>query len=42
MKKIQTIVDLVVQEIKNRFTDNVKIYEIQNIVEHILLEKERI
>ncbi len=38
-EKIQTIVDLVVQEIKNRFTDNVKIYEIQNIVEHILLEK---
>ncbi len=38
-EKIQTIVDLVVQEIKNRFTDNVKIYEIQNIVEHILLER---
>ncbi len=38
-EKIQTIVDLVVQEIKRRFTDNVKIYEIQNIVEHILLEK---
>ncbi len=38
-EKIQTIVDLVVQEIKSRFADNVKIYEIQNIVEHILLEK---
>ncbi|WP_165003029.1 MULTISPECIES: anaerobic ribonucleoside-triphosphate reductase [unclassified Enterococcus] len=38
-EKIQTIVELVVQEIKNRFAENVKIYEIQNIVEHILLEK---
>ncbi|HIF1658399.1 TPA: anaerobic ribonucleoside-triphosphate reductase, partial [Enterococcus faecium] len=33
------IADLVVQEIKSRFAENVKIYEIQNIVEHILLEK---
>ncbi|EMF0588964.1 anaerobic ribonucleoside-triphosphate reductase [Enterococcus faecium] len=38
-KKIQMIADLVVQEIKSRFAENVKIYEIQNIVEHILLEK---
>ncbi|MGX7720938.1 anaerobic ribonucleoside-triphosphate reductase [Enterococcus faecium] len=38
-EKIQMIADLVVQEIKNRFAENVKIYEIQNIVEHILLEK---
>ena len=36
---IQMIADLVVQEIKSRFAENVKIYEIQNIVEHILLEK---
>ncbi|WP_251845884.1 anaerobic ribonucleoside-triphosphate reductase [Enterococcus faecium] len=38
-EKIQMIADLVVQEIKSRFAENVKIYEIQNIVEHILLEK---
>lgn len=38
-EKIQMIADLVVQEIKSRFAKNVKIYEIQNIVEHILLEK---
>lgn len=38
-EKIQNIVELVVQEIQRRFTDNVKIYEIQNIVEHVLLEK---
>ena len=38
-EKIQIIADLVVQEIKSRFAENVKIYEIQNIVEHILLEK---
>ncbi|HGF7285391.1 TPA: anaerobic ribonucleoside-triphosphate reductase [Enterococcus faecium] len=38
-EKIQMIADLVVQEIKSRFSENVKIYEIQNIVEHILLEK---
>ncbi|HAQ5503024.1 TPA: anaerobic ribonucleoside-triphosphate reductase [Enterococcus faecium] len=38
-EKIQMIADLVVQEIKSRFAENVKTYEIQNIVEHILLEK---
>ncbi len=38
-EKIQMIADLVVQEIKSRCAENVKIYEIQNIVEHILLEK---
>ncbi|WP_458002325.1 anaerobic ribonucleoside-triphosphate reductase [Enterococcus faecium] len=38
-EKIQMIADLVVQEIKSRFAENVKICEIQNIVEHILLEK---
>ncbi|EGP5180253.1 anaerobic ribonucleoside-triphosphate reductase [Enterococcus faecium] len=38
-EKIQMIADLVVQEIKSRFAENIKIYEIQNIVEHILLEK---
>ncbi|MDV4420881.1 anaerobic ribonucleoside-triphosphate reductase [Enterococcus faecium] len=38
-EKIQMIAGLVVQEIKSRFAENVKIYEIQNIVEHILLEK---
>ncbi|HAP8860143.1 TPA: anaerobic ribonucleoside-triphosphate reductase [Enterococcus faecium] len=38
-EKNQMIADLVVQEIKSRFAENVKIYEIQNIVEHILLEK---
>lgn len=38
-EKIQMIADLVVQEIKSRFAENVKIYEIQNIVERILLEK---
>ncbi|BBM15635.1 anaerobic ribonucleoside-triphosphate reductase [Enterococcus mundtii] len=38
-EKIQSIAELVIKEIKDRFADNVKIYEIQNIVEHILLEK---
>lgn len=38
-ERIQTIVDLVVAEINSRFVENVKIYEVQNIVEHILLEK---
>ncbi|MGA5591849.1 anaerobic ribonucleoside-triphosphate reductase [Enterococcus mundtii] len=38
-EKIQSIAELVIKEIKNRFANNVKIYEIQNIVEHILLEK---
>ncbi|EOT41855.1 anaerobic ribonucleoside-triphosphate reductase [Enterococcus columbae] len=33
------IVQLIDREIANRFAKNVKIYEIQNIVEHTLLEK---
>lgn len=37
--KIQEIVERVEQEIAERFTTDVKIYEIQNIVEHILLSK---
>jgi ribonucleoside-triphosphate reductase len=36
--KIQSIVEAVDAEIASRFQDNVKIYEIQNIVEHVLLE----
>lgn len=35
---ILTIVEKVDLEIAQRFVDNIKIYEIQNIVEHILLE----
>jgi ribonucleoside-triphosphate reductase len=35
---LETIVEQVDAEIKERFQDNVKIYEIQNIVEHVLLE----
>lgn len=38
-ERIQEILDRVDQEISERFTNNVKIYEIQNIVEHTLLEK---
>lgn len=38
-ERIQEIVERVDQEISERFIDNVKIYEIQNVVEHILLEK---
>ncbi|MDB7100780.1 anaerobic ribonucleoside-triphosphate reductase [Enterococcus mundtii] len=38
-EKIQSIAELVIKEVKDRFANNVKIYEIQNIVEHILLEK---
>ncbi|GCF92891.1 anaerobic ribonucleoside triphosphate reductase [Enterococcus florum] len=37
-ERIQRIVERVDAEIAQRFTDNVKIYEIQNIVEHTLLE----
>jgi ribonucleoside-triphosphate reductase len=36
--RIQSIVERVDAEISERFNTNVKIYEIQNIVEHILLE----
>ncbi len=38
-ERVQTIVDRINQEITNRFTHDVKIYEIQNIVEHILLDQ---
>ena len=34
---IDGIVDNVIIEIGNRFKDNIKIYELQNIVEHTLL-----
>lgn len=37
-ERIQEIVERVDQELAERFTQNVKIYEIQNIVEHTLLE----
>ncbi|MFV0559853.1 MAG: anaerobic ribonucleoside-triphosphate reductase [Enterococcus sp.] len=37
-KRIEMIVERVDQEILDRFTTNVKIYEIQSIVEHTLLE----
>jgi anaerobic ribonucleoside-triphosphate reductase len=37
-ERIQAIVERVDQEISERFDANVKIYEIQNIVEHTLLE----
>ena len=35
---IEQVVDVVVSEINSRFKDTIKIYEIQNIVEHTLLE----
>lgn len=38
-ERIQEIVERVEQEIAERFTADVKIYEIQNIVEHVLLSK---
>ncbi|WP_122645380.1 anaerobic ribonucleoside-triphosphate reductase [Enterococcus mediterraneensis] len=38
-ERILEIVERVDQEIAQRFTSDVKIYEIQNIVEHTLLEK---
>ena len=38
-ERIQDIVERVDQEIIERFKQNIKIYEIQNVVEHILLEK---
>ena len=36
--KLSGIADRVVAEIYERFTENIKIYEIQNIVEHELLQ----
>ena len=38
-ERILEIVERVDSEIVERFAENVKIYEIQNVVEHILLEK---
>jgi ribonucleoside-triphosphate reductase len=37
-ERIQSIVERVDAEISERFTSDIKIYEIQNIVEHTLLE----
>ncbi|MGX7013384.1 anaerobic ribonucleoside-triphosphate reductase [Vagococcus silagei] len=37
-QKIDRLVDSVNQEILQRFPNNIKIYEIQNIVEHVLLD----
>lgn len=37
-EKIQAVTDRVSQEIEQRFSKNIKIYEIQNIVEHLLLD----
>lgn len=39
-EKIQHIVTLVIKEIAERFNDNVKIYEVQNVVEHFLLAEQ--
>ncbi len=38
--RIQHIVELIDNEIAERFSEDVKIYEIQNIVEHILLSQQ--
>lgn len=38
-ERIQEIVEKIDQEISDRFAEDVKIYEIQNIVEHILLAR---
>ena len=38
IKRIDELVEKIVSEIEDRFSTDVKIYEIQNIVEHILLE----
>lgn len=38
-EKIERIVEKIVQEIYSRFDDDIKIYEIQNIVEHTLLDQ---
>ncbi|MGO2082902.1 anaerobic ribonucleoside-triphosphate reductase [Vagococcus sp.] len=37
-KKIDRLVEMINQEIHQRFTQDIKIYEVQNIVEHILLD----
>ena len=41
-KRLSTLVERIVEEIHSRFPQGVKIYEIQNIVEHELLEAKRI
>lgn len=38
-RQLKNIVEKVNQEILDRFSENIKIYEIQNIVEHILLDE---
>ena len=38
-ERIQRVVRLVDREIAERFSDNIKIYEIQNIVEQTLLDE---
>ena len=40
--KLEGIANRVVAEINDRFSHNIKIYEIQSIVEHELLEAKRI
>lgn len=40
--EIKEIMDKINQEILARFTTNIKIYEIQNIVEHILLSEKKV
>ena len=37
-KRLNTLIERIVEEIHSRFPQGVKIYEIQNIVEHELLE----
>lgn len=38
LRRIENVVTLIEAEIKERFATNIKIYEIQNIVEHTLLD----
>ncbi|MEG2504864.1 MAG: ATP cone domain-containing protein, partial [Carnobacterium sp.] len=40
--EIKEIMDKINQEILARFTTDIKIYEIQNIVEHILLSEKKV
>lgn len=39
VERISAIVELIADELKDRFQQDVKIYEIQNVVEHILLKE---
>lgn len=39
VERISTLVELIAEELKERFQQDVKIYEIQNVVEHILLKE---